>query len=251
MSTKVEMSSSAKSAVTYSRGTIEYGLLNGQLEEPTLRARRANAHRPSPRELLRMITGKASFDQLERDNQQQFQYSKLDKGEIRILRLYQSKHPDEPLRADLFKRKLEDVKGGYEALSYCWGTQKATYNIHIRDLNATTTGRRKTTPPTTAADMWKTAINAISHTDFKIRKNLYEALLRLRSKYRDVYLWVDAICIDQSERGKVEKAWQLAMMARIYNLASNVCVWLGEGYEGAETAFGLVRDIMNYRISTR
>ncbi|KAI0099634.1 heterokaryon incompatibility protein-domain-containing protein, partial [Nemania sp. FL0031] len=247
MPTPGEASSSTKSAVTYSRGTVEYKLLNKPLEEPTLRARRANAHRPSPGEWLRITTGKRWSIQLERDNEQQFQYSKLGEGEIRILRLYQSKHPDDPLRADLFKRKLEDITGGYEALSYCWGTQKATYNIHIRDLNATTPGRRKTTPPTTATDMWKTAINAISHTDFKIRKNLYDGLLRLRSKYRDVYLWVDAICIDQSERGKVEKAKQLAMMARIYNSASNVCVWLGEGYDGAETAFALVRDIMNYR----
>ncbi len=247
MSAAVEASSSAKSAVTYNRGTIEYKLLNKTLEEPTLRARRANAHRPSPGEWLRITTGKTWSIQLERENEQQFQYSKLDEGEIRILRLYQSNHSDEPLRADLFKRKLEDVTGGYEALSYCWGTEKPTYNIHIRDLNATTPGRRNVTLPTTAADMWKTAINAISHTDFKIRKNLHDALLRLRSKYRDIYLWVDAICIDQSERGKVEKARQLAMMARIYNSASNVCVWLGEGYDGAETAFGLVRDIMNYR----
>ncbi|KAI1747571.1 heterokaryon incompatibility protein-domain-containing protein [Xylaria castorea] len=242
-----EASFGAKSAVTYSRGTVEYRLLNKSLEEPGLRARRADAHRPSPGEWLRITTGKNWSIQLERNNEQHFQYSKLDKGEIRILRLYQNQHPDEPLRADLFKRKLEDIKDGYEALSYCWGTQKAAYNIHIRDLNATTPGRRKISPPTTAADMWRKAIDAISHTDFKIRKNLHDALLRLRSKYRDVYLWVDAICIDQSEGGKVEKAGQLAMMARIYRSASNVCVWLGEGYDGAETAFNLVRDIMNYR----
>ncbi len=51
----------------------------------------------------------------------------------------------------------------------------------------------------------------------------------------------------KAKGGKSKKARQLAMMARIYNSASNVCVWLGEGYDGAETAFGLVRDIMNYR----
>ncbi|KAI1124343.1 heterokaryon incompatibility protein-domain-containing protein [Nemania abortiva] len=245
----VEAPPSARSAVTYSKGTAEYKLLNKPLDEPILRARRANAHRPSPGEWLRIAAGKQRSIQPDRDNEQQFQYSKLDEGEVRILRLYQSKHPDDPLRADLFKRKLEDVKGGYEALSYCWGTQKATYNIHIRDLNATTPGRKTTlqTLPTTTTDMWKTAIHAISHTDFKIRKNLHDGLLRLRSKYSDVFLWVDAICIDQSEKGKAEKAKQLAMMARIYNFASNVCVWLGEGYDGAETAFGLVRDIMNYQ----
>ncbi|KAI0202586.1 heterokaryon incompatibility protein-domain-containing protein [Astrocystis sublimbata] len=243
----IKVPSTDKSAVTYSRGTIEYKLLNKTLEEPAPRARRANAHRPSPGELLRIAAGRSFSAQLERENEQQFQYSKLDDGEIRILRLYQSKHPDEPLRADLFKRKPEDVEGRYEALSYCWGTQKATYNIHLRDLNAIAPDGKPTNTPNTPRAMWKTAVNAISHIDFKIRKNLYEALFRLRSKYRDVYLWVDAICIDQSERGKVEKAKQLAMMARIYNMASNVCVWLGEGYDGAEIAFNLIRDIMNYR----
>ncbi|KAI1360338.1 heterokaryon incompatibility protein-domain-containing protein [Xylaria arbuscula] len=238
--------STAKSAVTYNPGTTEWKLLNGSLAEPGLRARRANAHRPSPGELLRITTGKISSIQLESEHEQQFQYSELGEGEIRILRLYQNKHPDEPLRADLFKRRLEDVAGRYEALSYCWGTQKATHNIHIRDLNATA-NRQSNARPKTTADMWKTALSAISHIDFKIRKNLHDGLLRLRSKYRDVYLWVDAICIDQSERGKVEKARQLAMMHKIYNSASNICVWLGEGYDGAEVAFGLVRDIMNYR----
>ena len=94
--------------------------------------------------------------------------------------------------------------------------------------------------------MWKSAIGAVSHMNFKIRKNLHDGLLRLRSKYTDVYLWVDAICIDQSKAGEAEKARQLAIMSRIYNSASNICVWLGEGYDGAEIAFGLVHDIMNY-----
>ncbi|KAK0725927.1 heterokaryon incompatibility protein-domain-containing protein [Lasiosphaeris hirsuta] len=99
-----------------------------------------------------------------------------------------------------------------------------------------------------AFNLWRTAVGAITHTDFKIRKNLYDALKRLRSKYHDVYLWVDAICIDQSEKGKTEKEGQLAMMSIIYNSASNVCVWLGEDdSDGAESAFDLVKDIMNYR----
>ncbi|KAI1108734.1 heterokaryon incompatibility protein-domain-containing protein [Nemania sp. NC0429] len=238
----------AKSAVTYNRGTVEYKLLNGDLEEPSLRTRRANAHRPSPGEWLRITTGKRWSIELKQEDEQLFQYSRLDEGEIRILRLYQSKRSDDPLRADLFKRKLEDIIGRYEALSYCWGTQKPTHHIQIRDLNVATPGWRMAIAPPTGPDMWTpVSINPVAHTDFRIRKNLHECLLRLRSKYRDVFLWVDAICIDQSERGQVEKARQLAMMGRIYNSASNVCIWLGEGYDGAETAFGLVREIMNYR----
>lgn len=243
----VAQGTSAKLAATYNRGTIEYDLLNKALDEPGPRVRRANAHRQSPGDRLRLIAGINSPDQLEKENEQQFQYSMLGDGEIRLLRLYRSERPDEPLRVDLFKRKLEDVSGGYEALSYCWGNQKATYSIHIRDLNATTPSRQKKSEQVTAAAMWKTAISAITHTDFKVRKNLHDALRRLRRKYSDVYLWVDAICIDQSEKGKAEKEKQLAMMARIYNLASNVCVWLGEGYDGAEPAFKLIHEIMNYQ----
>ncbi|KAI0465693.1 hypothetical protein F4859DRAFT_507861 [Xylaria cf. heliscus] len=188
----VKALSSEQLAVTYSRGTIEYKLLNKALEEPTLRARRANAHRPSPGELFRIDAGR-SFKDL-----------------------------DEPLRADMFKRKLEDVEGGYEAPSYYW------------DLNVKITAGERSNQRPVELEMWKTAANAIGYTEFRIRKNLYEGLLRLRSKYRD------------TEGGKVEKAKQLAMMARICNSASNVCVWLGEEYNGSNIAFSFIRDIMNY-----
>ncbi|KAK0736244.1 heterokaryon incompatibility protein-domain-containing protein [Apiosordaria backusii] len=248
-------------AVTYGKATDEWRILNRRLGDPELRARRADAHRPSPRDAIikgaekHKVRFTAAFS---RETEQQFNYSKLKEGEIRILRLYKSKDPDEPLKADLFKRKLhsEDVYGGYEALSYCWGTKRPTHVIQVRDLNAAAQGGGTTAVQTpnlaksntsTPRDLWRIAVGAITHTDFKIRKNLYDALKRLRSKYRDVYLWVDAICIDQSERGKEEKQGQLAMMASIYNSAANVCVWLGEDSFGAQGAFSLVKDIMNYK----
>ncbi|KAM0254725.1 hypothetical protein ACHAQJ_006507 [Trichoderma viride] len=36
-------------------------------------------------------------------------------------------------------------------------------------------------------------------------------------------------------------------MAHIYNYASNVCIWLGDGFENAASAFTLVREIMNFK----
>ena len=62
-----------------------------------------------------------------------------------------------------------------------------------------------------------------------------------------MYIWVDAICIDQSERGKEEKEKQLSKMAEIYNSASSVCIWLGDTYEGAYEAFQMGGQISNFK----
>jgi hypothetical protein len=63
---------------------------------------------------------------------------------------------------------------------------------------------------------------------FYVRPNLHSALQRLRSyERRHIYLWVDAICIDQNNNP--ERSIQVTKMAEIYNRASNVCVWLGAG----------------------
>jgi hypothetical protein len=40
-------------------------------------------------------------------------------------------------------------------------------------------------------------------------------------------LWVDAICIDQTDAS--EKSYQVGLMARIYMQAHQVIVWLGDG----------------------
>ncbi|KAK0672726.1 putative ankyrin and HET domain protein [Cercophora samala] len=236
--------------VLYGEKTVEWHLLNDKLEEHVTRVRRADAHRPSPKErFIKGATKKSSFTVRE----QVFNYSRLEEGEIRILKLYKSMEREEPLKADLFKRKLEDggVDGRYEALSYCWGTDKPTQVIQIRDLNAEAPTKKTSSQGSKQARLrhnWKVVLGAITHTNFWIRRNLYDALKRLRSKYRDVYLWVDAICIDQSEEGEAEKQVQLAMMASIYNTAANVCVWLGEdGSDRAPGAFELIKNMMNYK----
>ena len=245
----------SQEAVIYSKGTPEWKLLNGGLAAPTPRARRADAHQATTAELFKRAIEKAGKSIPNVEPLSSFRYSKLrtEESEIRILRLYPSKHPDDPLKADLFKRKLEEIDGKYEALSYCWGTEGPNCEIQIRDLNATSPVVRTRNLPRkpgegdSLTDRLFSLSGAITHTDFKIRRNLHDALKRLRSKYSDVFLWVDAICIDQSKEGAEEKQGQLAMMARIYNSAASVCVWLGEDDGGAESAFKLVHDIMNYK----
>ena len=61
---------------------------------------------------------------------------------------------------------------------------------------------------------------------FNIRQNLFDALQRLRFPDRPRQLWIDAICINQSD--SVEKTEQVALMGQIYAHAIRVIVWLGK-----------------------
>ena len=63
---------------------------------------------------------------------------------------------------------------------------------------------------------------------FYVRPNLDKALRHLRHETETVVLWVDAVCINQSDE-KGEKSTQIAKMKAIYHNASNVCIWLGDG----------------------
>jgi hypothetical protein len=60
-----------------------------------------------------------------------------------------------------------------------------------------------------------------------VRKNLWEFLAEAleRVDNRPRWLWIDAICIDQSNN--TEKSHQVAMMGDIYSKAAHVLVWLG------------------------
>jgi hypothetical protein len=56
--------------------------------------------------------------------------------------------------------------------------------------------------------------------------NLEGALQILRDEKISIRLWIDALCIDQSNME--ERSEQVKSMARIYSQASRVVIWLGE-----------------------
>lgn len=59
----------------------------------------------------------------------------------------------------------------------------------------------------------------------EIQRNLHEALPYLRLTDRERILWIDAICIDQTNND--EKSKQTRLMKDIYKNASQVIIWLG------------------------
>lgn len=90
-----------------------------------------------------------------------------------------------------------DTPVEYEALSYTWGDD--------------------TLSPTRCIDCDGDVV--------PVTVNLYEALLALRHPNKPRTLWIDALCIDQSNNE--ERNHQVALMARIYRKAVGVLIWLG------------------------
>jgi hypothetical protein len=230
----------------YRESTLEWNLKHKRLPPPDIRIQPQDANSTfQPRNSWRNLKDVITKSRKELQIGPLFRYSKLNVGEIRILSLHPGKDED-PLRAILFKRKLEDVRDGYEALSYTWGNpkEKPLHKIMIRDLDA------ELPQAASMRTVVHTAIaKSVGGAPFAIKSSLYRALKRLRKLGdKPVNIWVDAICIDQSDSGHSEKEHQLEMMAQIYSHAAHVCIWLDDSFENAEGAFKLVRDIMNFRV---
>ncbi|RAH51660.1 HET-domain-containing protein [Aspergillus piperis CBS 112811] len=142
-----------------------------------------------------------------------FEYFPLDQGPFstRILRLLPSKDRAAPIKCQLFSYSLQnDIAQEYDALSYVWGDQ--------------TDGQSNI---------------SINNQAFSVGKNLHSALLRLRGFEFERTLWVDAICIDQNNMKEKEK--QIQNMARIYEQARQVVVWLGEEADNSTQALNSIR----------
>lgn len=136
----------------------------------------------------------------------------LPQGSIRLLRL--SPHEDEnaPIQCQLFNFPLQKCcrqTHPYDALSYVWGGSDKPRSISIDERDLPVTG------------------------------NLYEALLRLRHRYIERIIWVDAVCINQDNLK--EKKQQIRLMAEIYAQANHVIVWLGEATPDSDRALEKIR----------
>ena len=60
----------------------------------------------------------------------------------------------------------------------------------------------------------------------RITINLHQALRRFRKPNKRLYIWVDAICINQKDAA--ERSEQVQLMKQIYEQAEHVLIWLGD-----------------------
>jgi hypothetical protein len=72
----------------------------------------------------------------------------------------------------------------------------------------------------------------------QVNKNLFSALQRLRKEDKQRVLWVDAICINQMDFP--ERAHQVQRMRLIYQRATRVLIWLGEGDQNSDLAMNVL-----------
>ncbi|KKY36372.1 putative ankyrin and het domain protein [Diaporthe ampelina] len=102
----------------------------------------------------------------------------------------------------------EDQRPEYEALSYVWGSAEQPEIVRVDETYGL----------------------AISAT-----RNLATALKYLRRADEPRTLWIDALCINQTD--EVEKGPQVAMMGDIYRHATRVVVWLGPEADNSDMIF--------------
>lgn len=131
---------------------------------------------------------------------------------IRLLRLKPHEDETAPIQCQLFNYSLQEIKRGshlYEALSCVWGNLKNPQPIYI------------------------------DKHPFIVGENLHLALLHLRKRILERIIWVDAVCIDQTNNE--EKEHQIQFMAKIYGQANRVIVWLGKMIENSDLALEAIR----------
>lgn len=142
-----------------------------------------------------------------------FVYSALDSATPDAFR-FLSLRPgcfEEPIECTLAQERHCCPRQPYEALSYAWGNPALTVEI--------------------SAD----------ESQFWITRNLEQALRHLRPKSggAERILWIDAICIDQSNL--LECNNQVGAMQQIYANAERVVIWLGERSEDSRMAIDFIK----------
>jgi hypothetical protein len=158
-----------------------------------------------------------------------YEYKELKNGEIRILHLQRGNVNDSVLisisREKLDRKMMQDEKLKYKALSWQWGTREADKYVYVKDKDS----------------------GSLSIFKLGVKSNLLDALKRLRLRDKEIRLWVDAICIDQSKEesdNASEKSNQISMMTAIYRIAEEVCIWIGQEHDGSKEAVEFIDSLV-------
>lgn len=136
--------------------------------------------------------------------------SQLSGSDIRLLEI-EPGEDESPVQCRLLRTCPSDATS-YYALSYVWGDSQ---NRKLITCNGELV---------------------------EVTTNLYSALHEYRQRAEPARLWVDALCINQSD--DEERTSQVRIMQDIYERADKVVIWLGEMHESdalAISTLGLVK----------
>ncbi|KAK4665340.1 hypothetical protein QC763_0061400 [Podospora pseudopauciseta] len=128
-----------------------------------------------------------------------------------------SKDTPPPLLCRLFTTPLTNpCTTPFKALSYVRGSDATPHSINVIS----------TLPNGT-----------ITTLSLRITSSLHTALLHLRDPDVPITIWIDQLCIDQSN--PAEKSAQVSLMGKIYSAASQVLVWLGPASHNSDSVMQL------------
>jgi Heterokaryon incompatibility protein (HET) len=133
---------------------------------------------------------------------------------IRLLKIQSPTHEETSITCTVQPFEL-DEKLTYYALSYTWGPA-------IRPIG----------PEYELPSPDEPQQILCNDQPLLVTQNLHDALLELRQSGFPNWLWVDAVCIDQSNAD--ERARQVSMMGQIYMSSVETVAWLGKDESGAE-----------------
>ncbi|KAK7192189.1 ankyrin repeat and sam domain containing protein 6 [Paraphaeosphaeria sporulosa] len=138
-----------------------------------------------------------------------YEYQPLDLNEAQIRLLCLERSDDSAIIASVERFNFDDTFPTYKAISYTWGENVNGCILHIE-------GRI-----------------------LPVGTNLYRLLQILRNEGHG-WLWIDQICIDQSNTK--ERNHQVRMMHQIYTRATGVIAWLGDSVDGSDLAMQFIAD---------
>ncbi|KAI3327190.1 heterokaryon incompatibility protein-domain-containing protein [Xylariaceae sp. AK1471] len=138
-----------------------------------------------------------------------YQYEELHPFEFRLVRVFSKKMS--AVKCEIIHRSLTDPPP-YIAISYAWGDADDKRPIHVGEIS------------------------------IPVAISLFGALDAVRRKGEDVFVWVDALCIDQQNRD--ERSQQVRLMTEIYSKATEVAIWLGPSKNDSQLAQDFLEEVV-------
>ncbi|KAJ8114363.1 hypothetical protein OPT61_g3738 [Boeremia exigua] len=135
---------------------------------------------------------------------QSFHYDPLppDGASFRLLRVLPSLSSRAPIQCELLTASIDHSAKSYVAGSYIWGDAEHSSDIIVNGAKV------------------------------EVRTNLAGFLRGCRGKVTPLTIWIDAICIDQSNL--TERSSQVRLMGQIYSKATATYSWLGSNPKMAD-----------------
>ncbi|KAK5631484.1 hypothetical protein RRF57_007198 [Xylaria bambusicola] len=154
-----------------------------------------------------------------------YEYQSLKPDQFRLLAIHKPDHSlgiNAPIQCSLHAYSFHHRHPKYRALSYSWDCDQAT----------------------STKSTIRMFLKSHDTVEFEVKPNLYHALKQLRNPEKKVWLWVDALCINQKNKIANEKPEQIRRMPDIYSKAESVIVWLGEAQRGDSLVVNFVKSII-------